>query len=244
MVRAAPLLLLALVCGAAAARELQGMDKMGAMADGAKNVAGATVGAVGSVAGAMGDAVQAGFEGLKSIHEAKTSGIREVVEAKISAARQVSRDRGRAGGSGDGGWRAVVCGCVLARVSLACSCLARPLPALPLLARCLLILARSYLAPALLAHPSLALPLLTPCSSLPRPSLGPPNSHPCPPPLPSPPSPPCRCSNMATACASCRAWRRQQRWPTAQRMWRAPLLVLPAALQMRWVITSTSRFRA
>ncbi|PRW20481.1 Nex18 symbiotically induced [Chlorella sorokiniana] len=88
MVRAAPLLLLALVCGAAA-RELHGMDKLGAMADGAKDVAGATVGAVGGVAGAVGDAMQAGFEGLKGIHEAKISGIREVVEAKISAARQV-----------------------------------------------------------------------------------------------------------------------------------------------------------
>lgn len=109
MVRAAPLLLLALLCGAAAARELQGLDKMGAVVDGAKGVAGAAVGAAGNVAGAVGDAVQSGFEGLKAIHEAKISGMREVVEAKISAARQVGARRGAgAGGSRGGGWRAVV----------------------------------------------------------------------------------------------------------------------------------------
>ena len=60
MVRLAPLLLLALVGSAAAARELQGMDgKMGAMVDGAKDVAGAAVDAVGGVAGAVGDYVHA-----------------------------------------------------------------------------------------------------------------------------------------------------------------------------------------
>lgn len=72
MVRLAPLLLLALVGSAAAARELQGMDgKVGAMVDGAKDVAGAAVGAVGDVAGAMGDYVHESIQGLKSIHEAK-----------------------------------------------------------------------------------------------------------------------------------------------------------------------------
>ncbi len=52
-------------------RKLQGMDKMGSMMDGAKDVAGATVGAVGDVAGAVGDAVHAGVQGVKNIHEAK-----------------------------------------------------------------------------------------------------------------------------------------------------------------------------
>lgn len=71
MVRLAPLLLLALVGTAAAARELQGMETAAAMANGAAGVAGAAVGAAGDVAGAMGDYIHESIAGLKNIHEAK-----------------------------------------------------------------------------------------------------------------------------------------------------------------------------
>ena len=69
--RLAPLLLLALVGTAAAARELQGMETAAAMANGAAGVAGAAVGAAGDVAGAMGDYIHESIAGLKNIHEAK-----------------------------------------------------------------------------------------------------------------------------------------------------------------------------
>lgn len=53
-------------------RKLQGMgDKM----DAAKDVAGATVSAVGGVAGAVGDAVHAGMQGVMNIHEAKVGAL-------------------------------------------------------------------------------------------------------------------------------------------------------------------------
>ena len=117
MVRAAPLLLFALVCGAAA-RELQSLQKMGAVADGAKDVAGAVVGAAGNVAGAMHDAFHAGLEGLKDIHEAKISGVREMFDAKMDAARQGgsravgSGARSRASAQGRRAGRAVGAGCL------------------------------------------------------------------------------------------------------------------------------------
>ena len=86
MVRLAPLLLLALVGSAAAARELQGMQTVGAMADGARDVAGTAVGAAGNVAGAMESYVDGAIQGLMGIHEAKVGARAALVAALLCSA--------------------------------------------------------------------------------------------------------------------------------------------------------------